>query len=273
MTKIGRNSLCPCGSGKKFKRCHGSPGAQDAAKAAEIDRFIRVSMMRHEARQKEVEKQFGRGRPPIAFESNGYKVVAVGSELQWSKEWETFPDFLMYYYKKVMGAEWGQAQLAKDRQNWSPIFEWYAQTCEYQGRVLNDGKPRQVEMIGAACGVLWLTYGLYLLRHNVEIEKRLMARLRTDDPVQIFGALQEVLVASALLRAGFELKLEDEGDGSNTHVEYVATSKLTGKSFSVESRCVIRGGLKATNRVRAQCASWRERYPSRRTIQGWSGSS
>jgi len=23
--KIGRNELCPCGSGKKYKRCHGSP--------------------------------------------------------------------------------------------------------------------------------------------------------------------------------------------------------------------------------------------------------
>ena len=23
MSKIGRNELCPCGSGKKFKRCHG----------------------------------------------------------------------------------------------------------------------------------------------------------------------------------------------------------------------------------------------------------
>jgi preprotein translocase subunit SecA len=23
---VGRNSLCPCGSGKKFKRCHGAPG-------------------------------------------------------------------------------------------------------------------------------------------------------------------------------------------------------------------------------------------------------
>jgi uncharacterized protein len=24
--KVGRNELCPCGSGKKYKRCHGSPG-------------------------------------------------------------------------------------------------------------------------------------------------------------------------------------------------------------------------------------------------------
>ena len=25
--KIGRNDACPCGSGKKYKRCHGAPGA------------------------------------------------------------------------------------------------------------------------------------------------------------------------------------------------------------------------------------------------------
>ena len=24
-SKVGRNELCPCGSGKKFKRCHGDP--------------------------------------------------------------------------------------------------------------------------------------------------------------------------------------------------------------------------------------------------------
>ena len=25
--KVGRNDLCPCGSGKKFKKCHGSSAA------------------------------------------------------------------------------------------------------------------------------------------------------------------------------------------------------------------------------------------------------
>ena len=24
--KVGRNDLCPCGSGKKFKQCHGKEG-------------------------------------------------------------------------------------------------------------------------------------------------------------------------------------------------------------------------------------------------------
>jgi preprotein translocase subunit SecA len=26
--KVGRNAACPCGSGKKYKRCHGAPGAE-----------------------------------------------------------------------------------------------------------------------------------------------------------------------------------------------------------------------------------------------------
>jgi preprotein translocase subunit SecA len=24
MQKVGRNDLCPCGSGKKYKKCHGA---------------------------------------------------------------------------------------------------------------------------------------------------------------------------------------------------------------------------------------------------------
>lgn len=27
VTKVGANQPCPCGSGQKFKRCHGKPGA------------------------------------------------------------------------------------------------------------------------------------------------------------------------------------------------------------------------------------------------------
>jgi preprotein translocase subunit SecA len=39
-TKVNRNDPCPCGSGKKYKNCHGRPGAQPAAEgsAAESSR-------------------------------------------------------------------------------------------------------------------------------------------------------------------------------------------------------------------------------------------
>ncbi len=81
---------------------------------------------------------------------------------------------------------------------------------------------------------MWLTYGLYLLRHNAEIQSRLLHRSRASDPGQIFGAIQEVIFAGAMIRAGFELEFEDEADGTDTHCEFTATSKFTGKKFSVE---------------------------------------
>jgi hypothetical protein len=236
VNKIGRNQPCPCGSGKEYKRCHGVLPA--AIKAEAIDRastFARTATMRHQARQKEIEKQFGLGRPQISFESHGYKMVAVGPELHWSTSWKTFPDFLMFYFKYVMGKEWGEAQLVKAREQWHPLFAWYAMTCEYQKKVITTPEePTSVPLTGAACGIMWLTYGLYLLRHNAEIQSRLLERLRTHDPVQIFGALHEVIIAAAMIRAGFELNLENEQDGTQTHCEFTATSKFTSKRFSVE---------------------------------------
>ena len=34
--KLGRNEPCPCGSGKKYKRCHGAPGAEPLAGVATL---------------------------------------------------------------------------------------------------------------------------------------------------------------------------------------------------------------------------------------------
>jgi hypothetical protein len=218
--------------------------------AGRLERRPGLMLMRYQAKQREIQKQFGLGRPPISFESYGYKLVAVGPELHWSKNWKTFPDFLMDYFKKVMGAEWGQAELAKQRHQWHPLFAWYAMTCEYQGKVISTlGEPQSYPATGAASGIMWLTYGLYLLRHNVEIQLRLLERLRSADPVQIFGAVHEVIVATAMIRAGFELALEDEGDGDTTHCEFNAKSKITGKRFSVEVKVCDPGATNARNRT------------------------
>jgi hypothetical protein len=171
-------------------------------------------------------------------------MVAVGPEIHWSKQWKTLPDFLMDYFKIVFGKEWGEGQLAQPRDQWHPLFVWYVMICEYQQRVIttNQGIPQSYEATGASTGIMWLTYGLYLLRHNVEIQERLLQRLRSADPVQIFGAFHEVMVAAAMIRAGFALELENEADGSQTHCEFTATSKFTGKRFSVEVKVCDPGG-------------------------------
>jgi tetratricopeptide (TPR) repeat protein len=44
---IGRNDPCPCGSGKRYKACHGAPGALDA-KAASPDALVARAMAAHQ---------------------------------------------------------------------------------------------------------------------------------------------------------------------------------------------------------------------------------
>src|SRR5487761_1453955 len=112
MSKTGRNEPCPCGSGKKFKRCHGAlnttPNTQNAEK------FMKRAIARAEAKRIEVERQHGLGRPPIALEHMGQKFVAVGPELHWAKSWKTFPDFLMGYFKHCVGEAWWTGQVARE---------------------------------------------------------------------------------------------------------------------------------------------------------------
>jgi len=86
----GRNELCPCGSGKKFKRCHGgtnvnreemiSRGAEEAKHKAEINRI-------------QQQRQQGLGRPIIATQTAGKRIVVVGHRL-FHGAWPTFHDFL-----------------------------------------------------------------------------------------------------------------------------------------------------------------------------------
>jgi hypothetical protein len=44
------------------------------------------------------------------------------------------------------------------------------------------------------------------------------------------------MVASALIRAGFELTLEDETDLNTKHCEFAAVSKATGKKYWIEAK-------------------------------------
>jgi hypothetical protein len=90
-----------------------------------------------------------------------------------------------------------------------------------------------------------VAYSLYLLEHNAELQQRLLHRLK--DPRQFQGAYYELLVANALIRAGFELSLEDETDSDTKHCEFAATSKATGKKYWVEAKMrAVKGMLGRT---------------------------
>jgi SEC-C motif len=89
MTKIGRNQLCPCGSGQKYKRCCGSLAGTPMPRPASPE-MIRA-LEAHYAKERIRQEQQGLGRPIIAGRINDYQIVAVGRTAHWSSKAKTFP--------------------------------------------------------------------------------------------------------------------------------------------------------------------------------------
>ena len=232
MAKIGRNQPCPCGSGLKYKKCHGSYTNQAAPRPAFA---IQNALEQQQASEQIREAQQGLGRPIVGFKSGAHQIVAVGNTVYFSDKWKTFPDFLADYIKRKIGNDWGNAEIAKPFGERHPLMQWYETYCKYQQATIKKaGEVTTANVTGIVACYLGLACSLYLLDHNVEIQDRLLRRLK--DPGNFQGAFYELFVANTLIRAGFELTLEDEDNSSSKHCEFAAVSRRTSKKYWVEAK-------------------------------------
>lgn len=235
--KIGRNDPCPCGSGKKFKRCHGAPSNALPLRRApkELEETGRLLLQRAKAIEKQREQQQGFGRAIISTELNGTRFVAIGKRLMWSNKWKTVPDFLGDYIRSTLTPEWGNAELAKPFEQRHPILVWYDHVCRLQKETIAEpGKVACAPITGAAEAWFRLAYDLYSLEHNAELQQKLLRRLKNRE--MFLGARYETFVAGAMIRAGFDIEFEDEDDRGSTHVEFTATCRKSGRKYSVEAK-------------------------------------
>ena len=124
MTKVGRNDPCPCGSGKKYKKCHG--GIAHLERICKVMAAVPGMRARHEAKEHQRTEQQGLGKPINAAKmDNGHQFVAVKNRLLHSRKWKTFHDFLGDYLKDAVGSEWGNAELQRPFDQRHPILVWY----------------------------------------------------------------------------------------------------------------------------------------------------
>lgn len=249
MAKIGRNQSCPCGSGKKYKHCHGNPLLErGVAEPLPLLPQVRAMVQETEAKEQTRIEQQGLGRPIISTDYAGHKVVAVGNTIHFSNKWAYFPDFLMYFIKQKLNGEWGNAEIEKPFHERHPLMQWYHLLCEFQARQEKDENGHyNAPTNGLVKCYLGLAHNLYLLEHNAELQERYINRLKRADQFQ--GAYYELLVANCLIRAGFELELENEADDTKKHCEFSARSKLTGKKYWVEAKMrAVAGVLGRTNK-------------------------
>ena len=132
MAKIGRNAPCHCGSGKKYKHCHGNPlNEQEAIKAAPVPQNVQAMFREMEAKEQTRIEQQGHGRPIISMDHADHKMVAVGNTIHFSKKWAYLPDFLMDFIKKMLSGEWGNAEIKKPFEDRHPLMQWYHLLCEF----------------------------------------------------------------------------------------------------------------------------------------------
>lgn len=239
--KIGRNDPCPCGSGKKFKKCHYGPQFElpflihQVRIEKQLEEEGKQLLEQHRAKEIQRQAQQGLGRPIISTEFRGYRFVAVGSNLHYGK-WKTFQDFLGDYIKKTLGETWGSEEIKKPIDERHPILKWYHHLCTLQRKyITTPGQVFSGPMTGAASAYYRLAYNLYLIAHNgTDIQTRLLNRLRNAENFP--GAFFETQVAAWLIRAGFELDFENESDRSSTHCEFTATYPSSKTRFSVEAK-------------------------------------
>jgi len=231
MAKVGRNSLCPCGSGIKFKKCH-----------LNRERRVAQELRARAIRLREQEKRYGKTRPIIHGDVQNQKIVAVGDEVHWSDSWKTFPDFLFRYIKTILGSEWGNSEIAKPFDERHPIMQWYDGHCRFQASRERDkdGLFRAIPN-GTSAAYLMLAYDLYILKHHGSLQKDVLRRLKQREQFQ--GARYELFVAATLLRAGFDLVFENEKDNTRKHPEFVAIHRVTGDRIAVEAKSRHRRGV------------------------------
>lgn len=244
MTKVGRNHPCPCGSGKKFKKCHGN-FAIPAVASAHLDSDFRKSLEQKirgmEAERIQREKQQGLGRGIVSAKVKNQRVVIVGNEVRSSPNWATFHDFLRDYIFDILGRDWFKAEQTRPKDQRHPIVRWFDQSIEDIRRLgKRIGELHTAPMTGAQRAFLNLAYNLYLIAHHAEPAKAksllqtFVSKLKSDRTDDFIGKLFETYAAATFLKAGFKLAYENESDGSGSHVEFVATNPATGKKFSVE---------------------------------------
>ncbi|WP_442572731.1 hypothetical protein [Glycocaulis sp.] len=193
------------------------------------------------AKDAQRQKQQGLGKPIISVEARNHRIVAVGNRIYHSSRWKTFHDFLREYIFILLGPEWVESESKKPPADSHPIIQWYSQAMrDARAMPVGDTGLFTGAMTGAQRAFLNLAYNLYLIAHHSDPEKAkriidsFVLRLKSARADDFIGKLFETYASAAFLKAGFQIEYENERDGGDSHVEFVATYPETSKKFSVE---------------------------------------
>ena len=223
--KIGRNDPCPCGSGKKYKRC--------CLRVSGVSRATRIVIPAPLQRPTEPHL--------IQAKFKGYRFRAVGNRLHYRKPTETFHEFVLAHLKMLLGKAWYMGEVGKPAEERHQIARWYFAVADWQRRMATEENRVpggwHAEPTGDAQALHALAYDAYTLKHVNRLPRRLLERLK--DRVAFQGARYEVAIAAIFVRLGFEI--EWINDKTARHYEFIVRGR--GLEIAVEAKSRHREGV------------------------------
>jgi len=236
-TGTGRNSPCPCGSGRKFKKCcmaragasagTGRPDKRTLAKAGPSREEPHLSLV-----------------PSLVYQ--GQRLRAVANRLHFRPENETFHEFLLNVIKWTLGRDWWKHQVAMQPDQRHVVVKWNCDYAEFNRRTMTEENRVDATTFRAeAPGPVWalgsLGYDLYCLQAKNALPDHLVKKLRNHQDFQ--AARYEVAVAAIMTRAGFEPTFLDIESQSKKHCEFIARDRYSGAEVGVEAKSRRRPGV------------------------------
>lgn len=234
LTKLGRNDLCYCESGKKYKKC-----------CLDEDREAKIARVSDKLR-----KEYGIYINYISpVEWQGAMAWTIGTRVYPNRPpKETFHEFLIHVLRQTLGELWRaeQAELPEEQRH-------FALKCsnEYEKWKAANADAEMIESEGrfVAYPNGWVQYFISLawdvatLIHTSNLSDSFVDRLR--NPWEFQGARYEVAIAAIFARLNCEIRFlnDDEHLYGHKHAEFVATHRPSGQQLAVETKSRRRSGV------------------------------
>jgi hypothetical protein len=240
--KVGRNDPCPCGSGRKYKKCHLAAGSADRQQ----ERPDPAAYQRIRAElAKQVEAAQFQAPKPIKAEFKGHVFRAFRSHLFVRNRNESYQEWVIDVLKRTMGQGWLN-KYKPPNQGGHPVKRWLYSWSALAAQHLSadhDGPAVGVTADGDSKALVVLAEDVYRLRQENSFPTSLRDRLR--DPRQFQGARYEIAIAATFLRAGFDLEWQ-VGGSPDKRVEFLARQRGTNETVAVETKSRHRPGVLGT---------------------------
>lgn len=243
MQKLGRNSLCPCGSNKKFKRCCMDKKFDKFGKPILPPEVLQFAKEFINLPQEPFEKGgFLTGRPFIDTVGNGNRFRAVGNRVYKRPINETFHEFVLDIFNEAIGYKWLREEIAKDKKDQHLLAQWSVEIIgkiKEQSPELPIKKLIAIKQSGNIRSLLALAYDYYSLFHcSAKTLPSLLNRLKNKDNFQ--GAKYEIAVGGIAARAGFDIEWINLKE---KHCEFIGAHKITKDKVAFEAKSHHREGV------------------------------